>query len=38
VQRAEVFVALNSPGQPAPGDPREYRSIGSITRVETTLS
>ena len=38
VQRAEVFVALTTPGQPAPSDPREYRYIGSVTRGETTLS
>lgn len=38
VQRVEVFVAFTAPGQPAPNDPREYRSIGSITRGETTLS
>jgi hypothetical protein len=38
VQRAEVFVALTAPGQPAPSDPREYRYIGSVTRGETTLS
>ena len=44
VQRAEIFVALTAPGQPAPpppsaagGDPREYRYIGSVTRGETTL-
>ena len=45
VQRAEVFVALTAPGQPAPSppsratsDPGEYRYIGSVTRGETTLS
>jgi len=38
VQRAEVFLALTAPGQPAPSDPREYRYIGSVTRGETTLS
>ena len=35
VHRAEVFVALTAPGQPAPSDPR---SIGSVTRGETMLS
>ena len=38
VQRTEVFVALTALGQPAPSDPREYRSIGSVTRGETMLS
>jgi hypothetical protein len=45
VHRAEVFVAITAPGKPAPpppsaagGDPRAYRSIGSVTRGETTLS
>jgi hypothetical protein len=38
VHRAEVFVAITEPGQPAPSDPREYRSIGSVTRGETMLS
>jgi hypothetical protein len=45
VQRAEVFVALTAPGQPAPpppsgasSDPGDYRYIGSVTRGETTLS
>jgi hypothetical protein len=37
VQRAEVFVALTEPDQPAPADPSEYRYIGSVTRGETTL-
>jgi hypothetical protein len=45
VQRAEVFVALTAPGQPAPpppsgarSNPGDYRYIGSVTRGETTLS
>ncbi len=38
VHRAEVFVALTAPGQPVPSDPREHRSIGSVTRGETMLS
>jgi hypothetical protein len=38
IQRAEVFVALTPPGQPAPSNPHEYRYIGSVTRGETTLS
>lgn len=38
VQRAEVFVALTPPGQPAPANPGDYRYIGSVTRGETTLS
>ena len=38
VQRAEVFVALTAPGQPAPNDPAAFRYIGSVTRGETTLS
>ncbi len=38
VQRAEVFVALTSPGSPAPANPGDYRYIGSVTRGETTLS
>ena len=38
VQRAEVFVALTAPGQPAPANPGDYRYIGSVTRGETTLS
>ena len=38
VQRAEVFVALTSPGQPAPANPGDYRYLGSVTRGETTLS
>jgi hypothetical protein len=38
VQRAEVFVALTAPGQPAPANPNDYRYIGSVTRGETTLS
>jgi hypothetical protein len=38
VQRAEVFVALTTPCQPAPVKPGDYRSIGSVTRGETTLS
>ena len=38
VQRAEVFVALTPPGQPAPANPSDYRYIGSVTRGETTLS
>lgn len=38
LQCAEVFVVLTPPGQPAPSDPREHRSIGSVTRGETTLS
>ena len=38
MQRAVVFVALTAPGQPAPNDPREYRSIGSITRGEARPS
>jgi len=38
VQRAEVFVALTAPGDPAPANPGEYRYIGSVTRGETTLS
>lgn len=37
IERAEVFVALTAPGQPAPSDPREYRYIGSVKRGETTL-
>lgn len=45
MQRAKVFVALTPPGSPAPpppnasgGDGGAYRSIGSVTRGETTLS
>ncbi len=38
VQRAEVFVALTAPGQPALANPSDYRYIGSVTRGETTLS
>lgn len=45
VDRAEVFVALTTPGQPAPpppsaagNDPGAYRYIGSVTRGETTLT
>jgi hypothetical protein len=45
VQCAEVFVELTAPGQPAPpalsgasSDPGVYRSIGGVTRGETTLS
>jgi hypothetical protein len=45
VDRAEVFVALTTPGQPAPpppsaagSDPGAYRYIGSVTRGETTLT
>lgn len=38
VQRAEVFVALTPPGEPAPANPGDYRYIGSVTRGETTLS
>lgn len=38
VQRAEVFVALTTPAQPAPTDLSQYRYIGSATRGETTLT
>lgn len=38
VQRAEVFVALTTPGQPAPANPSAYRYVGSVTRGETTLT
>lgn len=38
IRRAEVFVALTSPDQPAPSDPREYRYIGSVTRREVKRS
>ena len=45
VDRAEVFVAFTTPAQAAPpppsaagGDPAAYRSIGNMTRGETTLT
>ncbi len=38
VDRAEVFVALTEPMQPAPSDPRAYRYIGSVSSGQTTLT
>lgn len=38
VQRAELFVALTSPSQPAPTDLSLYRYVGSAIRGATTLT